>query len=96
MIPWPCRGPGPGLFWSCLADRSRSASGPLLPDLSWSSGDQDRDRRTAGSPVRLPGVSTASASARSMCASAVPMAGTRTGRQNTTVVTAVGARAIPA
>ena len=51
---------------------------------------------SAGCPVRLSGVSVASASARSMCASAVPMARTRTGRQDTTVVTAHGARVIPA
>ena len=31
-----------------------------------------------------------------MCASAVPMPKTRTGKQDTTVVTAHGARAIPA
>jgi hypothetical protein len=63
---------------------------------SWSAGDQDRGRRVADGPVRLSAASVASASARSMCASEVPMARTRTGRQETTVVIAHGARPIPA
>jgi hypothetical protein len=95
-IPGPSCGPGSGPFWSRLADPSRSASGRLRSGPSWSSEDQDRDRRTAGGPVRLSGVSSASASARSMWARAVPMARTRTGRQDTIVVTGHGARAVPA
>ena len=95
-IPGPSCGPGSGTFWSRLADRSRSASGRLRSGPPWSSEDQDRDRGTAGVPVRLSGVSAVSVSARSMCASAVPIARTRTGRQDTTVVTGHGARAIPA
>ena len=50
----------------------------------------------AGDPIRLSGVSAVSASARSMCASAVPMPRTRTGSQDTMVVIAYGARAVPA
>ena len=50
----------------------------------------------AGGLVRLSGAPVAAASARSMCASAVPMPRTRTGRQDTTVVIAHGARVIPA
>jgi len=82
------RGPGWGSFWSRLADRSRSASGRLRSGPSWSGGDQDTDCRTAGGPVRLSGVS--SASARSMCASAVPMARTRTGQPGAQRVRGVG------
>jgi len=64
---------------------------------TWSSADQAGDRDTAGPPVPLSGASAAaSASARSMWASAVPMARTRTGRQDTIVVTGHGARAVPA
>ena len=85
----PAGGPGPaggawGTAWSWAAP-------------AWSSADQAGDRDTAGPAVPLTGASTAaSASARSMCASAVPMARTRTGRQDTIVVMGHGARVIPA
>ena len=60
-------------------------------------GGPGRGRGVAGPGVRLSGGSAVvPASARSMWASAVPMPRTRTGRQDTTVVIAHGARAIPA
>jgi hypothetical protein len=96
VIPWPCCDPGARPAWSRLTDRSRPACSLLRPGPAWSCGDQDKDRGTAGGPVRLPGAYTASASARSMWASAVPMPRTRTGRHDTTVVIAHGARPIPA
>jgi hypothetical protein len=49
-----------------------------------------------GGPVPLSRASGAFASARNMCASAVPMPSTRTGRQDTMVVIAHGAPVIPA
>ena len=93
---WPCCGPGVGAFWSRLGVRSRPASGRPRSGPFWSSTDQDEDRRVAGGPVPLSGAWVALASARSMCASAVPVPSTRTGRQDTMVVTGHGARAIPA
>jgi glucoamylase len=65
---------------------------------AWSPADQPADRGAVGPAV--PGWSgppvVVSASARSMWASAVPMPRTRTGRQDTRVVTGHGARAAPA
>jgi hypothetical protein len=94
--------------WSCCGavlvpaegpDPARGAMGAAWSRVApaWSSAGQAGDRDTAGTPVPLSGVSAAaSASARSMCASAVPMARTRTGRQDTVMVTGHGARAAPA
>jgi hypothetical protein len=85
----PAEGPGP----------ARGATGAAR---SWaapasSSADQARDRDTTGPPVPRSGASAAvPASARSMWASVVPMARTRTGRQDTIMVTGHGARAVPA
>ena len=78
-----------------LGHWSGSVSGCLW-SLSRASADRDRDRKVAGGVVRLSGPPVAAASARSRCASAVPMPKTRTGRQDTTVVIAHGARVIPA
>jgi hypothetical protein len=77
-----------------------SGTGPDLSSvvrsvLSWSPADQDRDRRVANGLVSLSVASVVSASARSICASAVPMPRTRTGKQDTMVVIAYGARFIP-
>ena len=94
--------------WSCCGavlvpaggpDPARGAMGAAWSWAApaWSPAGQAGDRDKAGTPVPLSGVSAAAAaSARSMCASAVPMARTRTGRQDTTVVIGHGARAIAA
>jgi hypothetical protein len=93
------RGPCAGI----LRRGSSGTAGAWSP-ATWSAGDHAGDRRPAGPSVPLPGVfsvmvpdgSAVQASARSICASAVPMPRTRTGRQDTMVVMAHGARVTPA
>ena len=97
--------PGP---WSCCGAVLVLAAGPGRASgaggaawswaaPAWSPADQARDRSPAGPPVPVSGVSAAvPASARSMWASVVPMPRTRTGRQDTIMVTGHGARAAPA
>src|SRR5271156_2050889 len=94
--------------WSCFGAVLVPAEGPDAASgargaawswagPAWSLKDQAEDRGVAAGPgVRLPGGSAAvPASARIMWASAVPMPRTRTGRQDTIVVTGHGARAAP-
>src|SRR5579871_4749646 len=95
--PWSCR--GAILVPAAGPDPARRAGGAAwsraAPALS--PADQAGDRDAAGPAVPLAGVSAAvPASARSMWASVVPMARTRTGRHDTTMVTGHGARAAPA
>ena len=83
-----------------VAARGPGATGPSAAssvrlDPAWSSGDQDADRRR-GCPVFCsPGDWAARTSLRSRWASVVPTARTRTGRQDTIVVIAHGARVTP-
>jgi hypothetical protein len=63
-----------GLHGGILLAHLYGETGRLWAGPSWSCGDRDKDRKMAGGLVRLSGASVASASARSMCASALVMA----------------------